>query len=109
MNNKQEVSKSTKVITIIIGSLMFIGMGTGYYMSQKEKNAIFENKAETIAVVKQVYSQISRGETCEYEFTVNNQKYSGHQALGKARISVGDSVRVQYSSEDPSQNIAIIK
>ncbi len=98
---KEEVSTTKKVFTIILAICLFSAMGTGFYLSRKENKEIDNNLKTMKGVVIDVYSQSSRGETCVYEINIKGIKYQNHEALGKHRINIGDSVFVEYSSKNP--------
>ena len=109
MTQKPEPTRTQKIAAIISVIILIGGMGTGYLVSQKENRSIDKHGIETSGIVIQVYSQINRGETCEYKFTVDGIEYSGHQSLGKFNINVGDSCKVIYSSKQPKFNKLILE
>lgn len=79
-------------------------MGIGFITSRNSNHQIERNKTEITAIVKRVYIQNTRGETCEYEFRVDGKSYTGHKSLGKLNIEKGDSVIIEFSKKNPNYN-----
>ncbi len=86
---------------LILLILMVGGVSLGFFASQTEKAEIAEYGQESTAKIIRVYTQNTRGRTCEYKYNINGVDYTGHEGFTTEAVKVGDVFKILYSSKNP--------
>lgn len=98
--------KSPKnIFATILFFLMLGGIGTGIYLSKKEKKEISKNEMKTCGKIRNIFTQNTRGKVCEYTFQVKGVEYSSFESVGKNNIKIGDVYTVKYSKKNPNYSV----
>ena len=93
-NNKWQF----QILIVFVISLI----GIGFWSSQKEKNEL-KNSKITIRTITEIEERFQRGFFVQYEFIVNEKKYTENQKLTikKESVKIGDKFEIKYSENNP--------